>query len=99
MNRFTTLKLITAGIIAAIALPQIGYTQATHTGTVERVWDDGFRLHTGDQTLWVDASDLYGKNTPGNIAVGDQVSVTGKFGRIEFNASAIADATTLSIDF
>ena len=92
MNHSTTLTLI-AGVISAIALPQIGHTQATHTGVVERVWDDGLRLQTSEQTLWVDATDLYDNNTPGHIAVGDQVSVTGKFGRIEFDASAIADAT------
>lgn len=92
MNHSTTLTLI-AGVISAIALPQTGHTQATHTGTVERVWDDGLRLQTSDQTLWVDTSDLYGNNTPDNIAAGDQISVTGKFGRIEFYASAIADAT------
>ena len=93
MNRFATSTLIAAGILSALTLPQIGHAQATHTGTVERVWEDGFRLHTADQTLWVDASNLYADNTLGNIAVGDQVSVTGKFSRIEFDASAISDAT------
>ena len=93
MNRFATSTLITAGILSALALPQIGHAQATHTGTVGRVWEDGFRLHTGNQTLWVDASNLSTDNTSGNIAVGDQVSVTGQFGRIEFDASAISDTT------
>lgn len=93
MNRPTTLTLVTAGIISALSLPQIGHAQATHTGTVERVWEDGFRLHTGDQTLWVNASELYGENTPGNIAVGDRISVTGEFERIEFDAFSITDAT------
>ena len=84
--------LIAAGIVAAIFLPHIGHTQATYTGTVERVWEDGFRLKTGDRTLWVDARDLYGDNTPGNIAVGDQITVTGEFERIEFDALSIKTA-------
>lgn len=93
MNRSTTLKLITVGIISAIALPQIGHAQASHTGTVERVWEDGFRLHTAQQTLWVDTANLSGENTPANIAVGDQIKVTGEFQSIEFDAAAITVAT------
>lgn len=93
MKRSTTLKLITAGIITAIALPQTGHAQATHTGTVERVWEDGFRLHTAEQTLWVDTANLSGENTPANIAVGDQIKVTGEFQSIEFDAAAITAAS------
>ncbi|MDJ0704668.1 MAG: hypothetical protein QNJ46_15400 [Leptolyngbyaceae cyanobacterium MO_188.B28] len=90
----STLTVISAGVIAAIFLPQLGHTQSTQTGTIERVWDDGLRLQTGEQTLWVDASDLYDNNTPSHIEVGDQVSVTGKFGQIEFNASTISVVPT-----
>lgn len=93
MNRSSTLTVISAGLIAAIALPQIGHAQTTHTGRVERVWADGFRLHTGEQTLWVDTANLSGENTPANIAVGDQLKVTGELGRIEFDAAAITIAT------
>ncbi|MCG8363841.1 MAG: hypothetical protein MJA27_10990 [Pseudanabaenales cyanobacterium] len=99
MNRFATSTLITAAILSALALPQIGHARATHTGTVGRVWEDGFRLHTADQTLWVDTSNLYADKTPGNINVGDLIQVTGELKRIEFDASAISVATTLSIDF
>ena len=92
MNRFATLTLIVAGITSAIALPHIGHAQATYTGTVERVWEDGFRLHTNDRTLWVNAWDIYGENTPSNIAVGDRITVTGEFERIEFDALSITEA-------
>ena len=92
MNRSATVMLIAAGIVSAIALPHFGHTQTTYNGTVGRVWEDGFRLHTGDRTLWVDARDLYGDNTPGNIAVGDRITVTGEFERIEFDALSITDA-------
>ena len=93
MNHVTPLTLITAGIVSVITLSQISHAQATHTGTVERVWEDGFRLHADDQTLWVDTSDLYGENTPNYIAVGDQIKVTGEFERIEFDASSISVVT------
>lgn len=88
MKHFVTLTLITFAF-----LPHIGQAQATHTGTVEQVWEDGFRLHTAEQTLWVDTANLSGENTPANIAVGDRVSVTGELGRIEFDAAAITVAT------
>ena len=93
MNRSATLTVITAGIISAIALPQSGHAQASHTGTVKRVWEDGFRLHTGEQTLWVNTSNLSGENTLANITVGDQLKVTGEFQRIEFDAASITVAT------
>ncbi|MDJ0706299.1 MAG: hypothetical protein QNJ46_23760 [Leptolyngbyaceae cyanobacterium MO_188.B28] len=96
MNRFATLTLIATGMMAAISIPPIGPAQATYTGTVKRVWEDGFRLHIGDRTLWVDAWDLYGDNTLDNIAVGDRISVTGEFERIEFDASSIAVAASPS---
>ena len=96
MNRFATLTLIAAGIVSAIALPHVGHAKATYTGTIERVWEDGFRLRTGDRTLWVDAWDLYGDNTPGNITVGDQITVTGEFERIEFEAFSISDVAPSS---
>ena len=84
----------TSALIIFVFLSRIiVQTQVTQTGTVERVWEDGFRLHTGDQTLWVNASDLCGEKLPDNIAVGDRVSVTGEFGRIEFDASSITDST------
>ena len=89
MKHFVTLTLTIFAFLPHI----IGQAQATHTGTVEGVWEDGFRLHTSDQTLWVNASDLCGEKLPDDIAVGDRVSVKGKFGRIEFDASTISDAT------
>ena len=96
MNRFATLMFIATGMIAAISLPQLGQAEATYTGTVERVWEDGFRLHTDKRTLWVDTWDLYGDSTPNNIAVGDRISVTGAFERIEFDAFSITAAAPSS---
>ena len=61
------------------------------TGTVERVWEDGFRLDTGERTLRVDTWNVYGDNTPQNVAVGDRVSVTGEFDGGEFDANFVYD--------
>lgn len=94
MNRFGMVTLFAAGVAAAIAIPNIGYAQGTYTGTVERVWEDGFRLDTGDRTLRVDAWGVYGDHTPNHVAVGDQITVTGEFERGEFDAFSIEDAAT-----
>lgn len=94
MNRFGMVTLFTAGVAVAISIPNIGFAQGTYTGTVERVWEDGFRLDTGDRTIRVDSWDVYGDNTPNHVAVGDQITVTGEFERGEFDAFSINDATT-----
>lgn len=77
--------------IAAAAIPVIAQSQTTYAGTVERVWEDGFRLNTGDRTFRVDSWDLYGDRTPQFISVGDSITVTGEFEGGEFDAFSIAD--------
>ena len=103
MNRFATFTLMAIGVSSAIVLPYISYAQVTYTGTVERVWEDGFRLNTGDRTLRVDSWDVYGDNTSGHVAVGDRITVTGEFGGREFDAFSIdtssnSDTTTESAE-
>ncbi len=63
----------------------------TITGTVEQVWEDGFNLNTGDDTHRVDSWDVYGDNTPDNVAVGDRLTVTGEFDDGEFDADSISN--------
>jgi len=63
--------------------------EMTYKGTVERVWEDGFRLNTGDRVLTIDTWDVYGDNTPQSITVGDQVTITGEFEGREFDAFSI----------
>lgn len=96
MNRFAASALVVAGIVSvsAIVLPRIGYAQGTHTGTVERVWEDGFRLDTGERTLRVDSWDVYGDNTQNHIEVGDRITVTGEFEGREFDAFSIDEVET-----
>ena len=98
MNRLTIAGLVVAGAVSAIAFPPTGYAQTTYTGTVERVWEDGFRLNTGERTLRVDSWDVYGDRTPLHITVGDSLSVTGEFAGREFDAFSITDAEASSED-
>ncbi|WP_416672926.1 calcium-binding protein [Egbenema bharatensis] len=59
------------------------------TGTVERVWEDGFSLNIGDRTFPVDAWDLYGDATQRYVSVGEQLTVSGEFDDREFDAFSI----------
>lgn len=60
--------------------------ERTFVGTVERVWEDGFRLETGERRVRVDSWDVCGDFTHRNLAVGDRVTVTGEFEGREFDA-------------
>ena len=90
MRRIAILGLISVSALSVVVAPRIGQAQTTtYSGTVERVWEDGFRLDTGDRTLRVDSWDVYGDNTANNIAVGETISVTGEFAGREFDAFSI----------
>ncbi|WP_063776182.1 hypothetical protein [Leptolyngbya iicbica] len=89
MNRFAVCALLVGGLGTALLLPNLSHAQTTYTGTVERVWEDGLRLNTGDRTLRVDTWDVYGDNTPSNVAVGDELTITGEFEGREFDALSI----------
>lgn len=67
------------------------------TGTVERVWEDGFSINTGDRTVRVDAWELCGDNTQQSVSVGDELTVEGEFDNGEFDASAITNANDENI--
>lgn len=69
------------------SVPASGRT--TLTGTVERVWEDGFRLDTGERALNVDTWDVFGDNTRSKVSVGQRVSVSGEMSRGEFDATAV----------
>ncbi len=70
------------------AIPSSGRT--TLTGTVERVWEDGFRLNTDSGAVRVDSWDLFGDNTRAKVLVGTRVSVTGEMSGGEFDAKRIS---------
>lgn len=92
MNRFALIGLVVTGMASVIVLPQGSYAQATYTGIVEQVWEDGFRLRTGDRTLTVDSWDVYGDNTVAHVEVGDRITVSGEFADGGFDAFSITDA-------
>ena len=62
---------------------------SVQTGTVERVWEDGFRLNTGSRAFSVDTWDVFGDNTRRHVSVGDRVEVSGEFSGGEFDASSV----------
>jgi len=63
--------------------------RTTLTGTVERVWEDGFRLNTGGRAVTVDTWDVFGDNTRNRVSVGQRVSVSGEMSGGEFDAIAV----------
>ena len=79
---------------ASLAIPTLNLSVHAKdnkvTGSVERVWEDGFSLNTGDRTFNVDSWDVYGDDTPENLAEGDQVTVKGEFDDGEFDADSIS---------
>ncbi|MDJ0593371.1 MAG: hypothetical protein QNJ72_25860 [Pleurocapsa sp. MO_226.B13] len=81
--------------LLSLAIP--GFYSAVHaqgntfTGTVERVWEDGFRLNTGERTLRVDSWDVCGDNTASYLSADQQVNVSGEFSGLEFDAFSVTD--------
>jgi hypothetical protein len=87
-----------AGVGPVQSVPPIGQaTGGSLTGTVERVWEDGFSINTGDRTVTVDAWDVCGDNTSQAVSVGDQITVAGEFSALEFDASALTNAAGESL--
>lgn len=80
-------------LVCLLACDGVGRTQRTPlSGIVERVWEDGFRINTGDRTTTVDSWDVCGDNTQQHVSVGDELIVEGEFSGREFDASAITNA-------
>lgn len=86
------LVAVLAAIAAApAALAQFDGPSGQLSGTVERVWEDGFHLRTAARRVRVDSWDRCGDNTPRHISTGDRLTVTGEFEGGEFDAFAIED--------
>ncbi|MGJ3245665.1 MAG: hypothetical protein ACFE0I_06260 [Elainellaceae cyanobacterium] len=97
------MKLFTAALITLGSAVAVGVVSGVHaqqsgsfTGTVQRVWEDGFRLDTGERTFRVDSWDVYGDSTATHITVGDQVTVNGEFDGREFDAFSITNSNSTS---
>ena len=87
--------LILMGVVGCTGAAQV--QNGALTGTVERVWEDGFEVNTGDRTVRVDAWDLCGDNTQQSVSVGDELTVEGEFDAGEFDASAITNVNDENI--
>ncbi|ACK68921.1 conserved hypothetical protein [Gloeothece citriformis PCC 7424] len=67
------------------------------SGNIERVWEDGFRLNTGDRSIVVDSWDVCGDNTVKHLSAGEKVTVNGEFEGGEFDAFSIIKASGESV--
>lgn len=91
---FTSLPLA----VQAQRLRRPGPVQRVLTGTVQRVWEDGFRLQTArNRRFRVDSYDICGDNTKSALSVGERVTVTGEFEDGEFDAFSIVRANGTSV--
>jgi hypothetical protein len=77
-SRGAVMGLLAVALLLAAGAAQAGRSGAFE-GTVERVWEDGFRLDAGSRHVTVDAYDLCGDFTQRHVAVGDRLSITGEF--------------------
>jgi len=89
-----TLVMLSGLTVVGIVSTAQAQQSASFTGTVQRVWEDGFRLNTGDRSLRVDTWDLYGDATASYIRVGDQITMTGEFDGREFDAFSITNGSS-----
>lgn len=90
MKWFTATWFMLGGLVAVGLVSSAQAQRSTSfTGTVQRVWEDGFSLNVGHRTLRVDSWDLCGDLTANYIHVGNHLTVSGEFERGEFDAFSI----------
>ncbi|MEM9450138.1 MAG: hypothetical protein AAGA75_16600 [Cyanobacteria bacterium P01_E01_bin.6] len=93
MKRLAAALIVFSGLIVANVMPNAHAQQdSSFTGTVQRVWEDGFSLNTGDRMLQVDSWDLCGDFTARHVNVDDRLTVTGEFEGGEFDAFSITNS-------
>ncbi|WP_071518739.1 hypothetical protein [Geitlerinema sp. PCC 9228] len=92
MIGFRFVSAIVGSVLVLSAFATAHAANRTYTGTVERVWEDGFRLQTSDRALTVDSWDVCGDFTASYIDAGDEVTVTGEFDDGEFDAFSITNS-------
>lgn len=87
MIKIKSLAVVLFSLIVTTALPTPA--AMTFTGIVQRVWEDGFQLKSGNRVIIVDSWDIYGDNTSRWVRSGEQVTVTGEYEDGEFDAFSI----------
>lgn len=84
---------IVLGVFAATVFPGVvRANNGSFSGTIERVWEDGFRLQSDSRSITVDSWDVCGDNTSRHLSAGDRVTVVGEFEDGEFDAFSITKA-------
>jgi len=97
MMKSMVLGLVSLGIAIAPGMFALARSQdASFSGVVERVWEDGFQLSTKERSIAVDSYDVCGDKAARHVVAGERVTVTGEFEEGEFDAFSIikADGTT-----
>lgn len=93
MRLLTAAWVMLSGLTVVSVMSRVQAQQSgSFTGTVQRVWEDGFSSNTGNRTLRVDSWDLCGDFTANHIRVGDRLTVTGEFEGGEFDAFSITES-------
>ncbi|KST63061.1 hypothetical protein [Mastigocoleus testarum] len=88
--RFVVTVVAFTGLLVTASLTSTAQARSSSfSGTIEKVWEDGFRLKTEEHSLKVDSWDVFGDNTSVNLSEGDQVTVDGEFDGGEFDAFSI----------
>lgn len=88
--KLTLTGIVSLGLVFSSSLFVLAQNRnASFSGTVERVWEDGFQLKTDSGSLTVDSYGVCGDNTLQHIQVGDQLTVTGELEILEFDAFSI----------
>jgi hypothetical protein len=83
---FVSLILLNTGSVIAQG------QRSSISGSVEQVWEDGFRLKTSERSVTVDSWEPCGDNTAQNLKAGDEITMTGEFSGGEFDAFSITKA-------
>lgn len=93
MKLFTAMLMAVSGwLVVGMVSTARAQQNNSFTGTVEQVWEDGFRLNMSNQTLRVDSWKPCRDLTARHVSVGDRLTVTGEFERGEFDAFSISDS-------
>jgi hypothetical protein len=91
--KLSVTSFVFLGVVILASVPAIAQSQRTSfSGSVHRVWEDGFRLNTSARSITVDTYDICGDNTTRHISAGEQVTVTGEFDEGEFDAFSVTKA-------
>ena len=90
--------LALTGLVVTASITSIAQGRGnSFSGSVERVWEDGFKLKTEERSLKVDSWDVCGDNTSGNLSKGDVVTVDGEFDDGEFDAFSITKEDNIKV--